>query len=60
MPVSARLLMISEVVVKGIALNRLPFFGCLVHCLDYEMMDPEHTNSMALKNVWVQIRRNAR
>lgn len=60
MPVSARLPIISEVVVNGIDLNRPPIFRMSCSSFRLWMMDPEHMNSMALKNAWVQMCRNAR
>lgn len=49
-PVSARLPMIRDVVVKGIALNSPPIFRISCSSFRLWMMDPEHMNSMALKN----------
>lgn len=60
MPVSAKLPTISEVVVKGMALNRPPIFRMSCSLFKLWMMDPEHINNMALKNAWVQMCRKAR
>jgi hypothetical protein len=55
MPVSARLPAITEEVVNGMALAnpRILRMSCL--SLRLWIIDPEHVNSIALKNVWLQI-----
>ena len=59
-PVSARLPIMREVVVKGNALNRPPIFRISCSSFRLWMIEPEHINSMALKNAWVQMWRNAK
>lgn len=49
-PVSARLPIIRDVVVKGIALNSPPIFRISCSLFRLWIMDPEHINSIALKN----------
>lgn len=49
MPVSARLPMIREVEVKGMALNSPPIFRISCSSFRLWITDPEHKNSMALK-----------
>lgn len=51
---------IRVVVVKGIVLNRPPIFRMSCSLFRLWMMDPEHINSMALKNACVQMCRKAR
>lgn len=50
MPVNARLPIIREVVVKGRTLNRPPIFRMSCSSFRLWIIDPEHMNSMALKN----------
>lgn len=45
---------------KGRALNRPPIFRMSCSSFRLWIIDPEHMNSMALKNAWVQICRKAR
>ena len=59
-PVSARLPTISEVVVNGNTLYRPPIFRISCSSFRLWIIDPEHINSIALKNAWVQMCRNAR
>lgn len=59
-PVSARLPTISEVVVNGNALYNPPIFRMSCSSFKLWIIDPEHMNSIALKNAWVQMCRNAR
>ncbi len=49
-PVSARLPAISEVVVNGSTLYSPPIFRMSCSSFKLWIMDPEHMNSMALKN----------
>lgn len=60
MPVSARLPIIREVVVKGRALNSPPIFRMSCSSFKLWIIDPEHMNNMALKNAWVQMCRKAK
>lgn len=57
---SARLPTIREVVVNGSALNRPPIFRMSCSSFRLWMIEPEHRNSIALKNACVQMWRNAR
>lgn len=50
MPASARLPMVSAVVVKGMGLINPPIFRISCSSFRLWMMDPEQRNSMALKN----------
>lgn len=50
MPVNARLPIIREVVVKGRTLNRPPIFRMSCSSFRLWITDPEHMNSIALKN----------
>lgn len=59
-PVSARLPMTSEVEVNGRVLNSPPIFRISCSSFRLWMIEPEHMNSMALKNACVQICRNAK
>lgn len=52
---SARTPIINAVVVSGRALNRPPIFRMSCSSFKLWIMDPEHINSMALKNACVQI-----
>lgn len=49
-PVSARLPIMREVVVKGRALNSPPIFRMSCSSFRLWITDPEHINNMALKN----------
>lgn len=57
---SARLPTIKEVVVNGMGLNSPPIFRMSCSSFRLWIIDPEHMNSMALKNACVQMCRNAR
>lgn len=59
-PVRARLPTVRAEVVNGRELNSPPIFRMSCSSLRLWMIDPEHRNSMALKNAWVQMCRNAR
>lgn len=52
--------MVSAVDVKGMGLTKPPIFRMSCSSFILWMMDPEQRNSMALKNAWVQMWRNAR
>lgn len=49
-PVSAKLPIMSEVVVKGRSLWRPPIFRMSCSSFRLWIIDPEHMNSIALKN----------
>lgn len=59
-PVRARLPIMRQDDVNGIAFIILPIFRMSCSSLRLWMIDPEHMNSMALKNAWVQMWRKAR
>lgn len=60
MPVRARLPIIKQDDVNGIVFIILPIFRMSCSSFRLWMIEPEHRNSMALKNAWVQIWRKAR
>lgn len=60
MPVKARLPIIRHDDVSGIVFIILPIFRMSCSSFRLWMIDPEHINSMALKNAWVQMCRKAR
>lgn len=59
-PVRARLPMVKHEDVNGMAFARPPIFRMSCSSFRLWMMDPEHMNSMALKNACVQMCRKAR
>lgn len=54
-PVSARLPMVKHEEVKGISLCSPPIFRMSCSSFRLWIIEPEHKNSIALKNAWVQI-----
>lgn len=59
-PVRAKLPMMKQDDVNGIVFIMLPIFRMSCSSLRLWIIDPEHMNSMALKNAWVQMWRKAR
>lgn len=60
MPVRARLPIVRQEEVNGRVENKFPIFRMSCSSFRLWMIEPEHMNSMALKNAWVQMWRNAR
>lgn len=60
MPVNARLPTISDDEVKGRALNNPPILRISCSSFRLWIIEPEHINSIALKNACVQICKNAK
>lgn len=58
-PVRARLPMVRHEEVKGIRLWRPPIFRMSCSSFRLWIIEPEHKNSIALKNAWVQMCRKA-
>lgn len=58
-PVKARLPIVRQVDVNGARWCKPPIFRMSCSSFRLWMMDPEHRNSIALKNAWVQMCRNA-
>lgn len=54
-PVKARLPMVKHEDVNGIVFASPPIFRISCSSFRLWMIDPEHINSMALKNAWVQM-----
>lgn len=54
-PVRARLPRVIQAEVKGVSLKRPPIFRMSCSLLRLWITEPEHINSIALKNAWVQI-----
>ena len=59
-PVRAKLPIIRHEDVNGRAFRRPPIFRISCSSFRLWIIDPEHRNSMALKNAWVQMCRKAR
>ena len=60
MPVRARLPIVRQDDVNGIGFIMPPIFRMSCSSFRLWIIDPEHMKSIALKNAWVQICRNAR
>ena len=58
-PVRARLPIVRQEEVNGVRLWRPPIFRMSCSSLRLWMIEPEHRNSIALKNAWVQMWRKA-
>lgn len=60
MPINARLPVIRADEVIGRSVSSPPIFRISCSSFRLWMIEPEHRNSIALKNAWVQMWRNAR